>query len=62
MSNHCEVCDKKPWFGKQVTFSHKRSSRRWTPNIQRIRIREGAHVRRARVCTSCIRAGKIEKA
>jgi ribosomal protein L28 len=37
MSYRCEVCGKEPWFGKQVSFSHKRSSRRWLPNIQRLR-------------------------
>ena len=36
MSYRCEICRKEPSFGKQVTFSHKRSSRRWNPNIQKI--------------------------
>src|SRR5680860_693581 len=31
MSYRCEICGKEPWFGKQVSFSHKRSSRRWLP-------------------------------
>jgi len=62
MSYRCEVCGKEPSFGKQVTFSHKRSSRRWNPNIQKVRVKHGTNTRRARVCTSCIKAGKIEKA
>lgn len=61
MSYRCEICDKEPWFGKQVSFSHKRSSRRWLPNIQRVRVRDGSNSKRIRVCTSCIKAGKIEK-
>jgi large subunit ribosomal protein L28 len=48
--------------GKQVSHSHHRSSRRWLPNIQRIRVRHGSNSRQIRVCTSCLKAGKVEKA
>ena len=61
MSYRCEICGKEPWVGKQVSFSHKSSSRRWLPNIQRVRVKHGSNSRRARVCTSCIKAGKVEK-
>ena len=37
MAAVCDICGKKPWFGKSVTFSHKRNNRRWDPNIQRVR-------------------------
>jgi large subunit ribosomal protein L28 len=57
----CELCDKKPWFGKQVSHSHRRSSKRWSPNIQNDR----QVVRRCKVklhvCTSCIKAGKVTR-
>jgi large subunit ribosomal protein L28 len=56
------VCAKEPWVGKQVSFSHKRSSKRWLPNIQRIRVKHGSNAKRMRVCKSCIKAGKVEKA
>ena len=62
MAYRCEVCGKEPWVGKQVRFSDKRSSRRWLPNIQRVRVRHGNNSKRIRVCTSCIKAGKVEKA
>ena len=62
MSFRCEICGKEPWVGKQVSFSHKRSSRRWLPNIQRVRVKHGSNSRRAHVCVSCIKAGKVEKA
>ncbi len=62
LSYRCEVCAKEPWVGKQVSFSHKRSSRRWLPNIQKIRVKHGSNAKRMRVCTSCIKAGKVEKA
>lgn len=62
MANRCEICSKEPTFGKRVTFSHKRSSRTWTPNIQKVRVKHGSNTRKARVCTSCLKAGKVEKA
>ncbi len=34
MSQVCDVTGKKPRFGKQLSHSHRRSSRRWDPNIQ----------------------------
>lgn len=34
MSAHCQVTGRKPGFGKAVSHSHRRTSRRWNPNIQ----------------------------
>ena len=34
MSAHCQVTGRSPGFGNTVSHSHKRSSRRWNPNIQ----------------------------
>lgn len=47
MSAHCQVTGRTPGFGKQVSHSHRRTSRRWNPNIQRRRYylpSEGRHV------------------
>jgi large subunit ribosomal protein L28 len=37
MSRRCQVTGREPGFGKQVSHSHRRTSRRWDPNIQRKR-------------------------
>ncbi|AIJ23079.1 50S ribosomal protein L28 [Amycolatopsis methanolica] len=37
MSSVCQVTGRKPGFGKQVSHSHRRTSRRWDPNVQRRR-------------------------
>lgn len=34
MSAVCQVTGRKPGYGKQVSHSHRRSSRRWEPNLQ----------------------------
>ena len=33
MSFVCDVCGRRPWVGKQVSHSHRRTSRRWLPNV-----------------------------
>ena len=37
MSAICQVTGRKPEFGKQVSHSHRRTSRRWNPNVQKRR-------------------------
>ena len=59
MPSTCSLCDKKPWFGKQVSHSHRRSSRRWNPNIQRVKASVDGRTVRVNVCTSCLKAGKV---
>jgi large subunit ribosomal protein L28 len=34
MSAICQVTGRHPGFGKSVSHSHRRTSRRWNPNIQ----------------------------
>lgn len=35
MSAHCQVTGRSPNFGNAVSHSHRRTRRRWSPNIQR---------------------------
>ena len=37
MAANCDVCGKGPGFGNNISHSHRRTSRRWNPNIQRVR-------------------------
>lgn len=62
MSAVCDVCGKKPSFGMSVSHSHRRTKRRWNPNIQRVRAVVGSSTKRINACSSCIRAGKVRKA
>ena len=62
MAAVCDICGKKPWFGKSVTFSHKRNNRRWDPNVQRVRALINGSPKRVNACTSCIKAGKVVRA
>ena len=58
MASVCDVCGKGPGFGMNVSFSHRRTPRRWNPNIQRRRATVNGTTKRLNVCTSCIKAGK----
>jgi len=57
----CEVCGKKPITGHNVSHSHKLTKRRWLPNLQKVKITEKGEKKTLRVCTECIRSGKIPK-
>ena len=37
MSAVCQLTGRKPGYGKRVSHSHRRTNRRWEPNIQRRR-------------------------
>lgn len=62
MATVCDVCGKGPGFGKSVSFSNRRTSRRWNPNIQTVRAVVAPSQRaRLNVCTSCLKAGKVSR-
>jgi len=62
MAKVCEVCGKKPQFGNRISHAHNLTKRRWNPNLQTVRAIVNGGRRRMRVCTSCLRSGKVQKA
>ncbi len=62
MSKRCEVCGKGPQFGHTVSHANNRTNRRFNPNLQGVRAVVSGRVQRIRVCTRCLKAGKIVKA
>jgi large subunit ribosomal protein L28 len=62
MARHCEICGKGILTGMNVSKSNNRTHRRWLPNLQRVRAKVDGRMKRIRVCTRCLRAGKVEKA
>jgi len=64
----CDICAKRPGFGRRVSRLGKnaqvrlvkgRARRRFNPNIQRVRAVVGGAPKRLNVCTSCLKAGKV---
>lgn len=62
MASKCEICGKQPSFGMAVSHSHRRTKRRWNPNIQRVRAVIKGTTKRVDVCTGCLKSGKVQKA
>lgn len=62
MAYACYVCGKGPATGHRVSNANNRTKRRFMPNLQRVRILEETGKRRVRVCTRCLKAGKVRKA
>jgi large subunit ribosomal protein L28 len=62
MAKRCEVCGKSPVVGRTISHAHNVSSRRFEPNLQRVRAMVNGGIRRLRVCTRCLRSGKVTKA
>ncbi len=63
MSKVCEVCGKHPVAGRSISHSHRVSNRVFRPNIQKVTIKdENGAVRKANVCTRCMKAGKVTRA
>ncbi|MBD3384259.1 50S ribosomal protein L28 [candidate division KSB1 bacterium] len=62
MAKKCHICGKGPMVGNSISHAHNLNKRRWMPNLKKLRIVEKGSVKRAYVCTRCIRSGKVEKA
>ena len=61
-SNRCYSCDKGVAFGNNVSHANNRTRRVWKPNLQVARILVDGEVRKIKICTRCLNAGKIQRA
>jgi len=61
MSKRCDICGKGPMVGNNVSHAHNLTKRRWLPNLKKIRANIDGHVRKVKVCTRCIRSGRVAK-
>ena len=63
MSKICKVTGKRPLTGNNVSHANNRTPRRFDPNLQQVRVQlPKGGARRMRVCTKCIKGGKVAKA
>ncbi len=62
MAKRCEVCGKGPVVGRTVSHAHNVGPRRFEPNLQTVRALIKGAAKKMRVCTRCLRSGKISKA
>lgn len=62
MAKHCEICGKVGMLGSNISRAHNVTTRKWEPNLQRVRVKVGKETKKIYVCTRCLRSGKVEKA
>jgi large subunit ribosomal protein L28 len=62
MSYKCDICGKRPMFGHSISHAHNVTRRKFKPNLHRVRVRVDSRVVRLRLCTRCLKAGKVRKA
>ncbi len=62
MSKVCEVCGKAPVAGRSISHSHRVTNRMFRPNVQKVTINDNGRVRKANICTKCLKAGKVVRA
>ena len=62
MARTCEICGKGPSVGQNVSHANNKTKRVILPNLQTVRAQVGGGARRMRVCTRCLRSGKVLKA
>ncbi|HUW57441.1 MAG TPA: 50S ribosomal protein L28 [Planctomycetota bacterium] len=74
MSRRCEICGRTSTVGNRITRSGSPkykggiglhtggiTKRRFYPNVQKIRVFVDGTVKRVRVCSRCLKAGKVQK-
>jgi large subunit ribosomal protein L28 len=63
MAQVCEICGKGPQFGNNISHAHNVTRRRWNVNLRPVKAKlDSGGNKRIRVCTSCIKSGKVVKA
>jgi len=61
MAMACDICGKGPKYGNHISHAHNVTRRRWNPNLRRVRAMVEGAPKTLRVCTACIRSGKVIK-
>jgi large subunit ribosomal protein L28 len=59
MARFCEICEKGPTTGNLVSHSNIKTRTRWLPNLKRMKAVVKGTTKTIKVCTRCIRSGKV---
>jgi len=62
MAQVCEFCGKGPKAGNNVSHANNKTRRRWSVNLRPMKAVVNGANKSVRVCTNCIKAGKVVKA
>lgn len=62
MARRCDICGKGPIAGNNISHAHNKTRRVWKPNVVKVRALVGTTKKNIKVCTACLRSGKVIKA
>jgi large subunit ribosomal protein L28 len=62
MARTCDICGKGTVTGNKVSHANNRTRRTWKPNLHKVRTMVGKSKTTMKVCTRCLRSGKVVKA
>ncbi|HUX52462.1 MAG TPA: 50S ribosomal protein L28 [Spirochaetia bacterium] len=62
MARECDICGKHTVTGNTVSHAHNKTRRVWKPNLVRVKTVIAGTTKTMRVCTRCLKAGKVVKA
>ena len=62
MAYRCDICGKGANAANNVSHSHRKTRKWQRPNLQPVKAMVDGAKKRLRVCTRCIRSGKVTKA
>ncbi|GEJ58026.1 50S ribosomal protein L28 [Anaeromyxobacter diazotrophicus] len=62
MARRCEMCGKGPLVGNNVSHANNKTKTRSLPNLRSVHAVVDGSVQRIRVCTRCLKAGRVTKA
>jgi len=63
MARRCDLCGKGVLTGNKVSHAMNKTKRVWRPNLKKVRgVVEGkGTVQSVKICTSCLKKGKVTK-
>jgi large subunit ribosomal protein L28 len=61
MARVCDICGKGVQHGQNVSHANNVTKRRWEVNLQTVRAVVEGRPKRLRVCTRCLRTGRVQK-
>jgi large subunit ribosomal protein L28 len=60
MAHRCDICGKGPVYGNNISHSHRKTRRRWEPNLKKATAIIDGKRKKIKICMSCLHANKVE--
>ena len=62
MAKVCDICGKGPVFGHNVSHANNKTRKTWYPNLHKVKAQKEGRGKTLKVCSRCIRSGRVTKA